>query len=56
MYTVVLSLRPVGNTPQLKNKKFAVESSRNMSWLVQWLKQKLKCEDDENIVCHVHIM
>ena len=47
---VVLSLRPVGNTPALKNKKFAVEKSRDISWLSQWLKTKLKCSEDETIV------
>ena len=47
---VVLSLRPVGNAPTLKSKKFAVEKTRDIAWLSQWLKSKLKCTDNESIV------
>ena len=37
---VVLSLRPVGNTPTLKNKKFAVEKSRDICMAVTMAEDK----------------
>lgn len=56
LFIVVLSLRAAGNAPQLKHKKFAVEKDRTISWVIQWLRQKLKCEENESLVsCIIQI-
>lgn len=56
LFIVVLSLRAAGNAPQLKHKKFAVEKDRTISWVIQWLHQKLKCEENESLVsCMIQI-
>ena len=47
---VTVSLKPVGNAPALNRKKFLVEGSRKMSWMHQWLRKNLKCEQDESVV------
>lgn len=55
---VVVNLKATGNAPQLKTRKFNVDSSKTVAWLVQWLRKTLKCADDESVVsnCVVIVM
>lgn len=51
--SVVLRLKPLPNTPIIKSSKFYVDKTRKISWLLQWLKQNLKCEANESVVSMV---
>lgn len=53
VHPVTLNLKPVGNAPVLKQRKFLVERSRNVGWLLEWLRVNLKCEQGETVVSHV---
>lgn len=48
--SVVLNLKPLPNTPIIKANKFYIEKTRKISWLLQWLKQNLKCDTSESVV------
>jgi hypothetical protein len=50
---IVISLRAVGDAPQLKHKRFAVEGDRTISWVVKWLEKNLKCGEGETLVSHM---
>lgn len=48
--SVTVSLKPAGNAPLLRQRKFLVERSRTVGWMIQWLKKTLKCEAEESVV------
>ncbi|KAL5473032.1 hypothetical protein EMCRGX_G027472 [Ephydatia muelleri] len=50
---VVLRLKPLPNTPIIKSSKFYVDKTRKISWLLQWLKQNLKCEANESVFVYI---
>ena len=49
-FAVTVSLKPAGNAPLLRQRKFLVERNRTVGWMLQWLKKTLKCESDESVV------
>lgn len=49
---VTVSLKAIGNTPQLTKKKFLVEKNRTVGWIHSWLKKTLKLEADESMVSY----
>ena len=49
-HAVTVSLKAIGNTPQLTKKKFLVENNRTVGWIHSWLKKTLKLDTDESIV------
>ena len=50
LFLVTVSLKPAGNAPLLRQRKFLVERSRTVGWMIQWLKKTLKCEPEESVV------
>jgi len=50
LFAVTVSLKPAGNAPLLRQRKFLVERSRTVGWMLQWLKKTLKCEPEESVV------
>lgn len=50
---VTVSLKPAGNAPTLKQKKFLVEGVRTVAYIHQWLRKALKCEPDETTFVYV---
>lgn len=49
-YIVKVTLRQTGNTPALVNKTFWVQRSQTVRWVVEFIKQQLKCQPHESLV------
>lgn len=48
--TVKVTLRQTGNTPALVNKTFWVQRSQTVRWVVEFIKQQLRCQPHESLV------
>ena len=55
LFPVTVSLKPAGNAPLLRQRKFLVERSRTVGWMIQWLKKTLKCEPEESVVREITV-
>ena len=51
---VKVTLRQTGNTPALVNKTFWVQRSQTVRWVVEFIKQQLKCQPHESLVSMVY--
>ena len=47
---VKVTLRQTGNTPALVNKTFWVQRNQTVRWVVEFIKQQLKCQPHESLV------
>ena len=45
-----VTLRQTGNTPALVNKTFWVQRNQTVRWVVEFIKQQLKCLPQESVV------
>lgn len=51
---VELLLKPVGDTPILKQRKFRVDDSKSVSWILAFVRQYLKMANDESLFLYVN--
>nr|XP_004226941.1 ubiquitin-like protein ATG12 [Ciona intestinalis] len=47
-------LRPAGDAPILKKKKWQVDSAKTVEWVVGFLRKLLKCEDSDSLFLYVN--
>lgn len=50
---VKVTLRQTGNTPALVNKTFWVQRSQTVRWVVEFIKQQLRCQPHESLFVYV---
>lgn len=48
---VDILLKPTGNAPIMKKKKWTVDSDKPIGWIVEFIKKYLKLEANEKLVC-----
>lgn len=53
---VKVTLRQTGNTPALVNKTFWVQRSQTVRWVVEFIKQQLKCQPHESLVSYISMV
>lgn len=43
-------LKPTGNAPIMKKKKWTVEGDKKIGWIIEFMKKYLKLESNEKLV------
>lgn len=51
---VEILLNPAGGAPILKKKKFTLERSKTIKWLIEWLKKYMKLDIKEQLFLYVN--
>lgn len=51
---IEILLKAVGNAPILKKKKFLLERTKNMHYIIEWLKKYMKLETKEQLFLYVN--
>jgi ubiquitin-like protein ATG12 len=51
---IEILLKPVGSAPILKKKKFILERTKTVKWLVEWLKKYMKLDSKEQLFVYVN--
>lgn len=51
MILVDILLKPTGNAPIMKRKKWAVDADKQLGWITEFVKKYLKLEAQERVVC-----
>jgi len=51
---VEVLLRPTGDAPILKRKKWQVDPSQTVQWVIQFLRKLLKCEQADSLFLYVN--
>lgn len=52
--SVDILLKPTGNAPIMKKKKWAVDADKPISWIMEFIKKYLKLEPDEHLFLYVN--
>lgn len=47
---VDILLKPTGNAPIMKKKKWAVDANKQIGWIMEFIKKYLKLEAEEKLV------
>lgn len=47
---VDILLKPTGNAPIMKKKKWSVDAEKPIGWIVEFIKRYLKLEPDDKLV------
>lgn len=47
---VDILLKPTGNAPIMKKKKWAVDAEKPIGWIIEFIKKYLKLDPDEKLV------
>lgn len=48
---VDIYLRPTGNAPIMKHKKWSVEADKPIGWIIDFMRKYLKLDSQERLVC-----
>nr|AWV66633.1 autophagy-related protein 12 [Brachionus rotundiformis] len=51
---IEINFKAVGNAPILKRRKFLLERSKNIKFIVEWLKKYMKLEPKDQIFLYVN--
>ncbi|RNA41397.1 ubiquitin ATG12 [Brachionus plicatilis] len=51
---IEIFLKAVGNAPILKRKKFLLDRSKNVKFIIEWLKKYMKLETKDHIFLYVN--
>lgn len=51
---IEINLKAVGNAPILKRKKFLLDRSKNVKFIIEWLKKYMKLETKDQIFLYVN--
>ena len=49
--SVDILLKPTGNAPIMKKKKWTVDGDKPISWIAEFMKRYMKLEPQEKLVC-----
>lgn len=50
LISVDILLKPTGNAPIMKKKKWAVDADKPIGWIIEFIKKYLKLEPQERLV------
>lgn len=51
---IEINLKAVGNAPILKRRKFLLDRSKNVKFIIEWLKKYMKLESKDQIFLYVN--
>ncbi|GLV35112.1 Autophagy-related 12 [Carabus blaptoides fortunei] len=51
---VDILLKPTGNAPIMKKKKWAVDADKQIGWIMEFIKKYLKLESEEKLFLYVN--
>ncbi|CAG9825133.1 unnamed protein product [Phaedon cochleariae] len=51
---VDILLKPTGNAPIMKKKKWTVDSDKKIGWIIEFIKKYLKLESNEKLFLYVN--
>lgn len=53
-FPVDILLKPTGNAPIMKKKKWTVDSDKPIGWIIEFIKKYLKLEPNEKLFLYVN--
>lgn len=53
-FSVDILLKPTGNAPIMKKKKWAVDADKQIGWIVEFMRKYLKLEPEEQLFLYVN--